>query len=220
LKELVMFLLDLEDPPRPFSPPVLKGSRLIQDRWVKSPRDGKLFSLPMEGLVIPRRYGKDRARRLVTGFIAGRSMAYWNEVQDRLEALVDNSVDGYQKIKKLGLLDEAVGPHAARLVRTVQDPTLQLSKSETIRTTTLTPRDKQRAGRLYRGWYPLVKRYVKSRGAGARPKNIPDDLREKIRLACEREQQPQRITLLMIAEELNLAVGLETLRRKLGPNLK
>jgi hypothetical protein len=220
LRQLVLHLLDLDGPPDPFLAPDLKVPAIVKDRWVKSRKDGKIFPLFMDGMVIPRRYSKGRTRRLITAFLSNRSREYWADVQDQLDALIEKSLLPFKRADSMGLLEKAVGKPAARLMKTVKDPTLQLTKSDIIRTAVLTPRDKQRAVRLYRGWYPLIQRYLRCRRAGTQPRDISDDRRRRIRLACEREEQPQRVTLQLIVEEMNLAIGLDTLRRKLGPSLK
>ena len=219
VQELLLFLLDLHEMPLPYSTPTLKEWGVVQDRWVKSKIDGKIFSLPMEGVVIPRRFGKDRARRLVTGFLSGRSEGYWRESQDHLQDLIATSMQPYGRLKKKGLLPEAIGEHSERLVRTILDPMLELTKGVSVHERVLTLRELQHAERLRRAWYPQVRRYLSFRKRHHGIGDTPRDFAARIRAAMETvpEPHPMSIVLQMIIDHLGLPVGVDRLGRQLGP---
>lgn len=221
MKEIIYFLLDLDQEAHvnPFSPPFLRTHQVLPDKWVKSKRDDRVVAMPMEGLVIPRRYSRARAKRAVGWLCRARSGDYWIEALDHLRGHIDAAMGPYERINQLGLLEKAIRKPSATLVRAIRDPMLKVGEFGTATNPRLTDRQIQMVVRRYRTLYPSVKRYLRLSVWRRVKEKFPQELVDRIGEAQERETQPKRVTLEIIAQELSLPVGVDALRRIIGPHL-
>jgi hypothetical protein len=227
IKELVLFLLDLEEVPYPFAGPLLRehvvkpGDTEMRPhaQWEKR---GMFMFLPMEGLRIPRRYGKVRACEALTQFLHSRSEEYWNDALHYLTSVVTEILRsrGIKKGTDRELLKNHFGEASMGLVSALRAPQLKLSRSIEPRGSVMTTEEEAKARVLYKKWYHHVRRLVRlparERTASAPSAEFARLFNEAYEDAHETARQPQRIALQMVIWDLELPVSIDTLRKKVA----
>ena len=216
IRDLILFVLDLEEVPHPLYAPFLKQARIKPGDAVKRPgtprkEDGMFLLLPMEGLGIPRRFDKVRASQEISTFLDDRSEKYWKDVLDFLKWVVETSVRGWKDGVDKKILEEFYGESSMGLVKALRYPLLQLSRSFGGRRSALTKDEEAAAKRLFKKWYPLVQKFLKVRVSGRTPSGYSERFIELFNQAYPRITQAQPITLHMVSGELRLTICIDTL---------
>ena len=223
LRELVTFILDLDEdePPDAFHPPSLRQPAAAPANYERMPGIRSLLQVPMEGVTIPRRYTKRRARRLVEDFLDGRSKQYWSCVHYHLKSTVAASLTSYARLKKAGLLERAFGRPSTKLAAAIQDPMFRPFDTPP-RVQPITESQLRKAARLLREWHPLARRYLRGVKKWAGNRGVPSVLLQKLgdaedqeRFEALREPQAKRIALRMIISGLGLRIEVDALNRRL-----
>jgi hypothetical protein len=221
IRELVLFLLDLEQPPHPFWAPILRGHAIKPGDFVERPpaqweKWGMFMFLPMEGLRIPRRYSKVRACEALTRFLHERSEEYWNHALRHLKSVVTGTMRPYKNIdvKDKELAKNFFGGASMGLVSTLRAPLLRLARSIEPRDPLMTTEEEAEAAALYWKWYPHVKKMLRFRASGRTASGPSVRFTELFNEAYGTERQPQRIALQMVAWHLALPIGIDTLRKR------
>jgi hypothetical protein len=173
VRKLVLFLLDLEEPPGASHPPFLMPPTTTPEDYVKMRGTRMLLQVPMQGVTIPRRYTKRRARRLAEDFLDARSKQYWKLVHHHLKSTVSKSMSSHAGLKKAGLLESAFGRPSVRLAAAIQDPMLRPFEAPTRRAAAITTSQLQEAARLFRKWYPVVQRHLRGAKEEAGTRALP-----------------------------------------------
>ena len=214
IREYVMYLLDLLDPPSPGVAPSLLPAHVVSLKGVMGKKNRGLLLHPLEGIVIPRRFSRERAIRFITEQLNNRPK-FRDVMQRRLQAEIAESMEPYRRMKEAGQTEGFFGRHAMQLAAVLQDPMFQLPDTTARRNTSLTKRELKRARQLFADWYPLVKRLTKRGGQGSLPTRMPSDVLEYFKHASKATNGPKRITLLMVSDRLELGIGADALNRRL-----
>ncbi len=219
IRELLLHVLDLAEAPRPFVPPRLRQVAIVPGDTIRRPKsrwkkDGRVMLLPIQGVEVPRRFGKVRASREVQKFLDYRSDQYWKDVLTYLKSQTDAAILPYEKSYEEEDLKRVFGESSAKLARGLRRPLTQLSRSLAGRGDVLTAAEVSEAAVLYKKWFPLVQRLLKARSKDLTIRSIPEDVKVLFAEAKYPTLQAQPITLQMVIKRLELPCEVETLRKK------
>lgn len=219
IRDLFLFVLDLDDILDPLRPPSLRSPEPIPGDIVGHPttrarEDWLLPIMPMEGLRMPRRFGKVRASQEASRFVGERSEAYWRSVRDYLRRIIDSIARPYGRAIDTSALEDAISKPSIGIISTVRSPLLHLSKSIERRRSSLTIADVAEAKRLFKRWYRLVQKLLKVPASSRKSLGVSEQVVKLFNDAYSEETQAQRITLQMVRQHLELGVSIDTLRKK------
>ncbi len=218
ISDLLLTMLDLMEFPDPFRPPELRTHVILPGTTEMRPeaqRDerGALFYVPQDGIVLPRRYSRERAYRAIRQFMDGRDKQYWKDVKWHARSMASESVGALIKHPNPEAVEKFFGQVSMTLIRTLRYPMLNLFECMGVRAPAITKAQTKRASARYDDVYRLVKRLDRTKSDSAMMVKVSDQMAAEFRKLRDNGLPPKEIALTMIIDDLELSIGPDALWR-------